>query len=50
MSERREKPGILDMIRAPFLFAIVVPLVSGTLVSLSISGSLNLIGFIFHQG
>jgi len=46
MSDINEKPGILNMIRAPFLFAIVVPLVSGTLVSVSISSDFNLIGFI----
>ncbi len=46
MSDIKKKPGILNMIRAPFLFAIVVPLVSGTLVSVSISESFNLIGFV----
>lgn len=46
MIDRDEKPGILEMIRAPFLFAIIVPLVSGTLVSISISRNFNLIGFI----
>ncbi|MFW6196447.1 MAG: prenyltransferase [Thermoplasmatota archaeon] len=46
MSGKNEKPGILDMIRAPFLFAIIVPLVSGTLVSISITGNFNLIGFV----
>ncbi len=46
MDESREKPGILEMIRAPFLFAIVVPLISSTLVSVSITGSFNLVGFV----
>lgn len=47
MSEGEDEPGFLKMIRAPFLFAILVPLVSVTLVSTSISGSFNLFGFVF---
>ncbi len=33
------------MVRLPFLFAIIVPLISGTVVSISISGSFNFFGF-----
>ncbi len=41
-----DRPSFLEMIRAEFLFAIVVPLVSGTLISVSISGSFNTAGFL----
>ncbi len=40
------KPSILEMIRAPFLFAIVVPLISGTIVSVKISNSFEPLGFV----
>ena len=46
MNEGENKPGYLEMIRAPFLFAIVVPLVSGTLVSITISNSFRTINFV----
>jgi len=46
MNEGDNKPGFLEMIRAPFLFAIVVPLVSGTLVSVTISYSFRPINFV----
>ncbi|MGM0510801.1 MAG: prenyltransferase, partial [Thermoplasmatota archaeon] len=46
MKEGEKEPGFLEMIRAPFLFAIIVPLFSGTLVSVSITGEFNLVGFL----
>jgi len=46
MQEGEKEPGFLEMIRAPFLFAIIVPLFSGTLVSVSITGQFNLMGFL----
>ncbi|MGM0406208.1 MAG: prenyltransferase [Thermoplasmatota archaeon] len=46
MSGSEGKPSFLEMIRAPFLFAIVVPLVSGTLVSSMISNSFQPLGFL----
>lgn len=41
-----KEPKFLDMIRAPFLYAIVVPLISGTIVSVSITGSFDILGFV----
>ncbi|MFW6141721.1 MAG: prenyltransferase [Candidatus Saliniplasma sp.] len=46
MDEGENKPGFLEMIRAPFLFAIVVPLVSGTLISVTISNTFRPFGFL----
>lgn len=46
MQEGEKEPSFLEMIRAPFLFAIIVPLFSGTLVSVAITGKFNLFGFI----
>ncbi len=40
-------PGFLQIIRAPFLFAILVPLFIGTITSISITGKFNFIGFLF---
>ncbi|MFW5946716.1 MAG: prenyltransferase [Candidatus Natronoplasma sp.] len=42
-----EKPNLLEMARAPFLLAIVVPLTIGTLLSVHITGSLNALGLVF---
>ncbi|MBS3781769.1 MAG: prenyltransferase [Candidatus Thermoplasmatota archaeon] len=42
-----KKPNILEMARAPFLFAIVVPLAISTLLSVHITGRLNLLGLTF---
>jgi len=42
-----EKPNLLEMARAPFLFAIVVPLTIGTLLSVSITGELDILGLVF---
>ncbi|MFW6041044.1 MAG: prenyltransferase, partial [Thermoplasmatota archaeon] len=41
-----DKPGFLEMIRAPFLFAIIVPLVIGTITSVSITNKFHIIGFL----
>ncbi len=46
MKEGEKEPSFLEMIRAPFLFAIIVPLLSGTLVSVSVTGKFNLLGFL----
>ncbi len=43
----KNKPNILEMARAPFLFAIVVPLAISTLLSVHITGKLNPFGLIF---
>jgi len=43
----REKPNLLEMARAPFLFAIIVPLSIGTLISVHITGSLDVLGLVF---
>ncbi len=42
-----EKPNLLEMARAPFLFAIIVPLTIGTLLSIHITGSLDVPGLVF---
>ena len=44
---KREKPNLLEMARAPFLFAIIVPLSIGTLLSVHITGSLDVLGLVF---
>lgn len=41
------QPNILQMARAPFLSSILSPLVAGTLLSIAISGSFSVLGFIF---
>lgn len=41
-----KKPGILKMMRAPFLSSIIAPLVTGILLSYSINGSLNVVGVV----
>ena len=43
---KSKKPGILRMIRAPFLSSIMAPLFAGILLSYSINGSLNVWGAI----
>jgi len=43
----RKKPNLLEMARAPFLFAIIVPLTIGTLLSVHITGSLDVLGLVF---
>jgi len=43
----REKPNLLEMARAPFLFAIVVPLTISTLLSVHITQNLNVLGLLF---
>jgi 1,4-dihydroxy-2-naphthoate octaprenyltransferase len=40
------KPGLLRMIRAPFLSSILAPLVAGTLLSVLITGAFSLPGFL----
>ncbi len=42
-----EKPNLLEMARAPFLFAIIVPLTIGTLLSVHITESLDVLGLLF---
>ncbi len=44
---KRGKPNLLEMARAPFLFAIIVPLTISTLLSVHITGSLNVLGLAF---
>ncbi len=41
-----KNPGILTMIRAPFLSSIIAPVFAGTLVAFSITGYLNIAGFL----
>jgi 1,4-dihydroxy-2-naphthoate octaprenyltransferase len=41
-----EKPGILKMIRAPFLSSILAPVFAGTLLAVSITGQFDVPGFI----
>ncbi len=41
-----ENPGILKMIRAPFLSSILAPIFAGTLLSFSINGYINVPAFI----
>ncbi|MFC1530338.1 prenyltransferase [Gemmatimonadota bacterium] len=41
-----ERPGFMRMIRAPFLSSILAPLIAGTLVTVIVSGSFSLIGFL----
>lgn len=43
----KNRPGILEMARAPFLFAIVVPLTISTSLSVYIQGEIDLIGMFF---
>ncbi len=42
-----DEPNVLEMARAPFLFAIVVPLVISTALSVKITGGLDILGLIF---
>ncbi|MDZ7264359.1 MAG: prenyltransferase [candidate division KSB1 bacterium] len=41
------QPNILQMARAPFLSSIISPLLAGTLLSVAISGSFSVLGFVF---
>ncbi|MFO7873837.1 MAG: prenyltransferase [Bacteroidales bacterium] len=41
-----KKPGLLQMIRAPFLSSIMAPILAGTLLSVYLSGGLNIPGFL----
>ncbi len=41
-----KNPGILKMIRAPFLSSIIAPIFAGTLLAVSINGYLNITGFL----
>lgn len=43
---KKKDPSILQMIRAPFLSSIIVPLVTGTLLSAKIIGSFGLVAFL----
>ncbi|MEF8834726.1 MAG: prenyltransferase [Candidatus Thermoplasmatota archaeon] len=43
----QKKPNIPEMARAPFLFAIVVPLTISTLLSVHITGRLDILGLAF---
>jgi len=42
-----KKPNIFQMARAPFLSSIISPLIAGTLLSISINNSVNVLGFLF---
>ncbi len=42
---KKKDPSILQMIRAPFLSSIIAPIVTGTFLSASITGSLDWIAF-----
>ena len=42
----REKPSIVQMIRAPFLTSVIAPLTAGTLLCVKITGFMNIPGFI----
>lgn len=44
---KKIKPGILKMMRAPFLSSIISPLVAGTLLAVLINNSINVLGFLF---
>jgi len=41
------RPGLIKMVRAPFLSSIISPLIAGTLLAVLITGSLELVNFIF---
>ena len=41
-----DRPGFLQMIRAPFLSSILAPLIAGTLVGVIAAGAFSLIGFV----
>lgn len=43
---KNDSPSVLQMIRAPFLSSIIVPMVTGTLLSAALKDSLGLIAFI----
>ena len=43
----QKKPTIFQMARAPFLSSILSPLIGGTLLAVTITGSFNFPGFIF---
>jgi 1,4-dihydroxy-2-naphthoate octaprenyltransferase len=43
---KKKNPSLLQMIRAPFLSSIIVPLVTGSLLSAKISGDFGIIAFI----
>lgn len=43
----KNEPGILQMIRAPFLSSILSPLLFGTLLAVNINESFSFLGFIF---
>src|SRR6056297_1170751 len=43
---KKKDPSILQMIRAPFLSSIIVPLVTGTLLSAKITGNFGVVEFI----
>lgn len=44
---KSNEPTIFQMVRAPFLSSVISPLVAGTLLALSITGSFSAWGFIF---
>lgn len=41
--EKKPKPGVMQMIRAPFLSSIVAPIIAGTLLAWYINGSLDVL-------
>jgi len=45
-TEKSKDPGLLQMIRAPFLSSIIAPLIAGTLLSVSINGFFLPINFL----
>lgn len=45
-TEKSKSPGLLQMIRAPFLSSIIAPLIAGTLLSFSINGFFLPINFL----
>ncbi len=43
---KKKDPSLIQMIRAPFLSSIIVPIVTGTLLSVKISGSFGIVAFL----
>lgn len=43
---KKKDPSLLQMIRAPFLSSIIVPIVTGTLLSAKIAGSFGIVEFL----
>lgn len=43
---KKKDPSLIQMIRAPFLSSIIVPIVTGTLLSVKISGDFGIVAFL----